>query len=133
MASADDHNDTFQNVGGSGTVNIRRCNLSVVPETTITGGPGGPNSVVMSADMTAGSVFHLEVTDCLLNGGTAVATLRFYDGGLTANITYVATGNRFVRSSAFPGDRGSSNTTPPGQVTWSGNVWDDDNSPISAP
>jgi hypothetical protein len=130
MASNDDHNDTLQNVGGSGTVNIRRCNLSVVPETTIGGGSGGPNAVIMSADMTSGSVFHLEVTDCLLNGGTAVSTLRFYDGGLTTNITYVATGNRFVRTAADPVDRGSSGTTPIGQITWSGNVWDDDGSSI---
>lgn len=130
MQSADDHNDTLQNVGGNGTVNIRRCNLSVVPETVLTGGTGGPNAVVMSADMTSGSNFHLEVTDCLLNGGTAVETLRFYDGGLTSNITYLATGNRFVRSSAAAVGRGSSNTTPTGQVTWSGNVWDDDGSSI---
>jgi hypothetical protein len=130
MESPDDHNDGLQNVGGSGTVNVSRCNISVVPELIETGGIGGPNACIMSADMTSGSVYHLEVTDCLLNGGTAVSTIRFYDGALTTNITYVGTGNRFIRSSAAPVDRGSANTTPTNQITWSNNVWDDDSSSI---
>jgi len=130
MADGADHNDGLQNFGGSGTVNIRRCNISCDPEGGIIAGAGGPDACFLSADMTSGSTFHGEVTDCLLDGGTAVATLRFYDGALTPNITYVATGNRFKRTSAFPVDRGSSNTTPTGQITWSGNVWDDDGSTI---
>lgn len=130
MQGADDHNDTLQNVGGTGTVSITRCNLSVVPETVITGGTGGPNGVVMSADMTAGSVWYLEVIDSLINGTGGAEALRLYDGALTTNITYRATGNRFIRGSYAPVGRGASNTTPTGQVVWSGNVWDDDNSTI---
>lgn len=128
--SAVDHNDTLQNVGGTGTVTVARCNLAVYPEVLL-GGTG--NSVIQSADMTSASVFSLTVQDCLLDGTGSATTLRLYDGGLTTNITYTATGNRFVRSTSNPGGRGSSNTTPQAQITWSGNVWDDDGSTIPAP
>jgi hypothetical protein len=131
MAGPDDHNDTLQNVGGNGVVNIRKSNLSVNPVGgLITGGTGGPNAVVMSADLAVASVFSLNVEDCLLDGTNSVETLRFYDGGLTTNIVYRAAGNRFVRSASAPLGRGASNTTPTGQITWTGNVWADNFAPI---
>jgi hypothetical protein len=123
MATANDHNDGLQNVGGSGTVNVRRCNISTVPTTLITGGSGGPNAAIMSADMTAGSVYSLNVEDCYLDGTGAVETLRFYDGGLTPNIQYRAVGNIFKDSASAPVGKGVSNTTPSAQIKWYGNKW----------
>lgn len=127
MQSADDHNDALQNVGGEGSVSITRCNLVVAPEGgLITGGAGGPNACIMSADMTSGTTFHLTATDCYFNGGTAARTVRLYDGGLTPNITYQVTGCLWERTSALPVDRGTSNTTPVDQIVWSNNRWADD-------
>lgn len=134
MQSADDHNDCVQNVGGTGTVTITRSKLVVAPEGgLITGGSGGPNGCIMSADMSSGSVFSLTATDCYFNGGTSASTVRLYDGGLTTNITYSVTGCLWERTAAPPVDRGTSNTTPTGQITWSNNRWADDLSTISLP
>ena len=131
MASSADHNDGLQTAGGDGLVRVTRCNISVDPEGgVLTGGSGGPDSAILCSNFTAASNFRMEVRDSLLNGGTSVETLRLYDGALTTNITYLATGNRWVRTAAAPVGRGSSNTTPMGQITWSGNVWDDDGSTI---
>lgn len=131
MASGTDHNDVCQNSGGSGFVQIIRCNLSVDPEGGVLPGGGGPNAVVMSADMTSGTTYRLEVIDNLLDGASSSETVRFYDGALTSNITYLASGNLFVRSAAAPVGRGTNNTTPTGQVTWSNNRWADDLSSIA--
>lgn len=130
MASGLDHNDTCQCSGGSGLVQITRCNLSVDPEGGVLPGGGGPDAVIMSSDLTSGTTYRLEVVDCLLDGTNSNETVRFYDGALNAAITYLATGNLFVRSASAPVGRGVSNTTPSGQVTWSNNRWADDLSSI---
>jgi hypothetical protein len=131
MASGTDHNDTCQCSGGAGLVQITRCNLSVDPEGGVLPGGGGPDAVIMSSDLNSGTTYRLEVVDCLLDGTNSNETVRFYDGALTSNITYLATGNLFVRSASAPVGRGVSNTTPTGQVTWSNNRWADDLSLIS--
>lgn len=123
MADPNDHNDVIQNVGGSGTVTIRRCNLSIEPEILLTGGSGGPNACFMSADMNASSVFTGIVEDCLIDPYTTIG-LRLYDGGLTSNITYQITGNKFIRRGTVL-HRGSVNTTPLNQITWSNNTYAD--------
>lgn len=121
-----DHNDGLQNVGGNGLVRVTRSNISAAP----VGGGGGPNAAIMSADMTSGTTFRLEVRDCWLDAAGAVETVRPYDGGLTTGITYLFTGNRITRAATAPYGRGASNTTPVGQIEWTGNVYDDDGSPI---
>lgn len=122
MASAEDHNDGLQNVGGSGTVNVRRCKIDAYPTVVVGGGSGGPNACIMSADMTAGSTFHLNVEDCELLNGWAGYCLRLYDGGLTTNITYRAVGNSLdISDGGGYVDRGTTNTTPVNQIEWSGN------------
>lgn len=132
MASGVDHNDGCQNSGGSGTVNVLRCNIDMNPEGGVLGGGGGPNACIMSADMSSGTTFHLNVENCWLDGAESAEALRLYDGGLTTNITYRAVGNRFVRNTGKAAmGRGSSNTTPSNQVEWSNNVWDDDDEVIA--
>lgn len=133
MASPVDHNDCGQNSGGSGVVTIQRCNMSAAPEGGVLNGgsQGGPDSCLLSADMSSSTHFNLSVIDNFFEGATAVETVRLYDGGLTPNIVYTATGNRFIRGTSAPFGRGVSNTTPLGQITQSGNVWDDDGSPIT--
>lgn len=132
MASAVDHNDGLQCSGGAGTVVVQRCNIDVTPENGLINGgtQGGPNSCIMSADLTSSTAYNLTVDDCLLTGGTSASIIRFYDGALSANIIYSASGNLFTRGSSNPVDRGGSNTTPTGQVTWSNNRWADDLSTI---
>jgi hypothetical protein len=132
MNTGTDHNDCAQNSGGAGIARISRCNFSVNPVGGKLPGGGGPNSVIMSADMNSGSHYRLELRDNYFDGGTtangggqAAETVRFYDGGLTTNISYLATGNIFKRGSSAPVGRGSSNVTPTNQVTWSNNTWDD--------
>lgn len=131
MANNADHNDGMQNDGGDGTVKLIRCNIETDPVGGILPGSGtnGPDAAFIASEFTALSNFHGEVTDCLLSGG--LYALRFYDGGLTTNITYTATGNRFKRGLTGAIDRGDVNITPTGQITWSGNVWDDDDSVIA--
>lgn len=130
MASGVDHNDGAQCSGGTGNVRIQRCNIDMNPEGGILSGGGGPNACVFAADLTGTTQFHLEVIDCWLDGSISAEAVRFYDGALTPNITYVATGNRIVRRSGAAMGRGTANTTPTSQVTWVNNVWDDDGSTI---
>jgi|GEM_PF-1968117 len=115
-----DHNDGIQNVGGGGNVLIRGCNIDMVQ----TNGIGGANACVMSADLSASVTLHMTIEDCWFKGGTSAYQLRLYDGGLTPNITYSASGNKFVRG-VPPLDRGSANTTPLNQITWSNNTYAD--------
>lgn len=121
-----DHNDNIQNSGGDGTVSIQRCLMHM--ETTNISGLG--SSVIQSADMTSGTTWYMEVLDCYIVGKTGTDNnemLRFYDGGLATSITYKATGNIFDlspnRDRPYVG-RGTSNTTPTGQIVWSNNVDD---------
>lgn len=132
MASAFDHNDCGQNSGGSGSVTIQRCNMSAAPEGGVINGgaQGGPDSCILSADMTSSTHYYLEIIDSYFDGATAVETIRFYDGGLTPNITYKGTGNRFVRGTSAPIGRGVANTTPTGQIIWTGNVYDDNDATV---
>lgn len=130
MADGADHNDGAQCFGGSGGANIRRCNIDINPEGGQIAGVGGPDACVLFADFDSSTTWHGEVTDCLLDGAASVATLRPYDGALATTITYVLTGNRFVSRASAPVHRGTVNTTPTGQIVWSGNVWDDDGTTI---
>lgn len=121
---AGDHNDNIQLSGGAGTVDIDRCQFHM----GTTNFPTLGSSICQFADMTSGTTFRAEIRDSMFFGKLgSVDTnecLRLYDGGLTANITYLATGNLFDQNSTSPPvGRGSSNTTPTGQITWSNNAY----------
>lgn len=123
---AADHNDCAQNVGGAGSVSFQRCLFYQDP----IGSPGQGNSAILSADFAAtGTPYYLESIDSYIYAGTTATSspFRLYDGALRSNITYKATGNIFNLSanrSVNPLDRGTANTTPTAQITWSGNTDD---------
>lgn len=127
-----DHNDCIQNSGGAGTVTIERC-LLYMEATNI---PQLGSSGIQSADMTASTTWHMAIRDCYIVGKAGSDNneiLRLYDGGLSPNITYEVTGCIFDlsanRSRPYVG-RGTSNTTPLSQITWSNN-FDDLGNPLA--
>lgn len=122
-ASIADHNDNAQNVGGSGSVSFQRCMFHQDPTNGLVQG----SSVIQSADMSSSSNYYLEVIDSMIYGGSNAdeEALRLYDGGLTHNITYKVTGCIWDHTAASPPmGRGTSNTTPVSQITWSNNKYD---------
>jgi len=127
-----DHNDGVQLSGGAGNVTFDRVLLYMETMNIAQLGSSG----MQFADMTSGTTMHAAVHDSYLVGKSGADNneiLRCYDGGLTSNITYEATGNVFDlslnRSRPYLG-RGTSNTTPMGQVAWSEN-FDDLGNPLS--
>lgn len=103
-----DHNDGIQNVGGSGPVNVIRCNINATPINGAGFGLVG-NSALFFADGETG--LHT-VHDNLLAGGGYV--LAMYDTG-----TFNVQGNKFVRGSYLYATHSMAGPgSGPQNVTW---------------
>jgi len=109
-----EHNDCVQSTGGKGVV-MRHNNFS-----------GGSNSAVQTGDE-SGSATEDMIIDCnWLDGGGY--TLNIRGTGATAPKGTVVTNNRFGRSSQY----GPWTFDDPAPMV-TGNVWDDDGTPIPYP
>lgn len=117
-----DHSDGVQNVGGAGITELLRCNVDARAMNSADLG----NAAGFYADFGAGVVGTQVIQDNLLAGGGGPGCLCLHDGGLSASLIYVVTGNRLVRATfTQPLSRGAVNTTPLGQIVWEDNVYSD--------
>lgn len=104
-----DHNDGIQNVGGSGPVNVIRCNIDAKPVNADVYGLAAGNAALFFADGETG--LHTVHDNLLASGGY---TLCMYDTG-----TFDVQGNKFVRGSyLFDTHSMAGPGSGPQNVTW---------------